>query len=61
MFRAGGAGATREVTREVTSGEKLESVNKMGREGVGEGCRHKAGGCKEECSGSMMRGQGRRG
>ena len=48
MFRAGGAGATREVT----SREKLESVNKMGREGIGEGCRHKAGGSKEECSGS---------
>lgn len=48
MFRAGGAG----VTQEVTSREKLESVNKMGREGIGEGCRHKARGSKEECSGS---------
>lgn len=52
MFRAGGAGMTWEVTQEVTSREKLESVNKMGREGVGEGWRQKAGGSKEEYSGS---------
>lgn len=51
VFRAGGAGATWEVTQEVTSREKLESVNKTGDRGWG-GCIHKAGGRKEECSGS---------
>ena len=35
VFRAGGAGATWEVTQEVTSREKLESVNKTGDRGWG--------------------------
>lgn len=35
VFRAGGAGTTWEVTQEVTSREKLESVNKTGDRGWG--------------------------
>ena len=35
VFIAGGAGATWEVTQEVTSREKLESVNKTGDRGWG--------------------------
>ena len=63
VFRAGGAGATWEVTQEVTSREKLESVNKTGDRGWGRAAYTKQEAGKrnvQEAPGWFaMRGQGR--
>lgn len=63
VFRAGGAGATWEVTQEVTSREKLESVNKTGDRGWGRGAYTKQEAGKRNVQEALgwfaMRGQGR--